>query len=390
MLATPAHLISDLTGDLDELASERRALAGMGDDLGICFIDAAEARVRHQIAAAAALDTPALKAKIGKATRDKAELEEQMAFQELRRKNEQLSRRVPLDEIPVDFLAIKSPSSHSPVSSVETDTPHEISARLQPRCHLKQRRNINPPPPNTQTYYYYQAASGLPIYLHPLDIRILLSHFGSYPAFPGTITVRVEGYSESTIDDNLRKRCKYLAHLPESADVVFIEADLEDVVSVDSLKNFESLLKSRTLRRREKGKKDDKAKAKAEEREREREKQWVSSLTHSSSRSDAITIQEFVDHSPSSTSGFESSSSPQQNAGAWGTKSFASALHSPSTRVHSPSTQSHNRGQDKARVKEEDEWDMDVAWHELQQRSSGGKKKNTKLVVLGGGGGRRR
>ncbi|EKM83967.1 hypothetical protein AGABI1DRAFT_67079 [Agaricus bisporus var. burnettii JB137-S8] len=390
MLATPAHLISDFTGDLDQLASERRTLASFGDDLGTCFIDAAETRVRLQIAAAAALDTPALKAKIEKAIRDKTDLEERTAFHQSRRKNEQLARKVPQEEVPVDFLAIKSPSTHSSAPStpaeLETDTPREVSARLQPRNHPKQRRNVNPPPPNTQTYYYYQAASGLPIYLHPLDIRILLSHFGSYPAFPGTIAVKVEGYSESTIDDNLRKRCKYLAHLPEGADVVFVEADLEDVVGADSLKNFESLLKSRILRRKEKGKKDDKAKARAEEREREREKHWASSLVYSSSRSEAIAIQEIVDHSSSSTSELENSSSlPRQNSGAWGTKSFASALHSPSTPVND------NRGQDKPREKIDDEWDMDAAWHELQQqRSGGGKKKNTKLVILGGGGGRRR
>jgi hypothetical protein len=129
---------------------------------------------------------------------------------------------------------------------------------------------VNPPPPSTQTYYYYQAASGLPIFLHPLDIKILLSHFNSYPAFPDDITVRVEARSEGTVNDDLRKRWKYLAHFPEGTDVVFIEADLEGVVGVEGLANFEGALKQRRARRREKGKKDDKAKVKAEEREKEK------------------------------------------------------------------------------------------------------------------------
>lgn len=396
MLATPTYLISDLTRDLDELASERRILAGMGDDLGISFVDGAEARVRQQITKAAALDTVTLKEKIEKTIRDQGELEERVAFHERRRKNQEL---VPQEEIPIDLLAIKSSGIRIPTPNALSES-QEISASQesfprstaeQPRHHHRQRRNLNPPPPTTQTYYYYQAASGLPIYLHPLDIRILLSYFSSYSAFPDHITIRVEAFSESTIDENLRKRCKYLAHMPEGADVVFVEADLEGVVGAEVLKNFEGLLKSRISRRKEKGKKDDKAKAKAEERERKREKLWTASAAYPTPHSRAITTEEPVD-SISSLMTLDTGASPsispspphqpQQTTGAWGARSFASALHSPP--INTP-----NRGQQKEGVNAEDEWDIDIAWHELE-RKSGGKKRGAKLVVLGGGGGRRR
>jgi hypothetical protein len=68
----------------------------------------------------------------------------------------------------------------------------------------RRRRNVNP---STSTYY---SASGLPIFLHPLDIKILLSHFSTYPAFPDAITLRVDAFSEGTVNDDLRKRCKYV------------------------------------------------------------------------------------------------------------------------------------------------------------------------------------
>ncbi|KAJ3534920.1 hypothetical protein NM688_g7058 [Phlebia brevispora] len=61
MLATPSALIADLTADLDDLATERRMLASMKDDLGVNFVDAADAKVRHQIEKATALETPQLK-----------------------------------------------------------------------------------------------------------------------------------------------------------------------------------------------------------------------------------------------------------------------------------------------------------------------------------------
>lgn len=403
MLATPTYLISDLTRGLDELTSERRILAGMNDDLGVSFVDAAEVKVRQQIAKAAGLDTPILKARIEKALKDQHELEDRVAFHEQSQKNE-VSRQAFQEEVPTEFLATKAQGIRTPTTTPsdkdQIPASQESQPRLtqkQPRNRARQRKNINPPPPSTQTYYYYQTASGLPIYLHPLDIRILLSHFSSYSAFPDDITVRVEAFSESTIDDDLRKRCKYLAHMPEGADVVFIEADLEGVVGAQGLKSFEGALKSRTARRKEKGKKDDRAKAKAEERDREKDKMWTSSASHSIANSHPITIHDSRhedDYSalivpPSQGPGTLPSPSPsssqqQQNiSGAWGARSFASALHSPPTRPPS-------QGQQRSRPNVEDEWDMDVAWHELEQKTGGRKKKNTKLVVLGGTGGRRR
>ncbi|KXN88938.1 RING finger protein 10 [Leucoagaricus sp. SymC.cos] len=401
MLATPTYIVSDLTRDLDELASERRLLARMKDDLGLSFVDRAEAKVRQQIANATALNSPILQGQIEKTTKDQHDLEERAAFRERRQRDEQSLQ----EEIPVEFLAIKSTGTQTPISSAPPES-HQVSNSQdslprspapQPRSHPRHRRNINPPPPTTQSYYYYQAASGLPIYFHPLDIRILLAHFNNYTAFPDTIDVRVEAFSESTIDDDLRKRCKYLAHMPEGADVVFIEADLEGVVGLEGLKNFEGSLKSRTTRRQEKGKKDDRAKAKAEEREREKEKLWTSSAAHAISCSSPISnltsppVDDFstpVASPPQDTGSTESSPPPppqqqQQASGAWGARSFASALHSPPT--HPPS-----QGQPKNRTNVEEEWNLDVAWHELEQRAGGRKKKSAKLVVLGGGGGRRR
>jgi hypothetical protein len=390
---------------LDELATERRLLAGMKDDLGVLFVDGADVKVKQEIDRATALDTSILRDQIEKALGDQQDIEGRVAFHEKKLKNEGVLQ----EEIPTEFLSIKTPGTRTPVSAAPADflqTPgsqdSQPRSKSQLRNHSRQRRNINPPPPTTQTYYYYQAASGLPIYLHPLDIRILLSHFSSYSSFPDTITVRVDAFSESTIDDDLRKRCKYLAHMPESADVVFIEADLEGVVGAEALKIFEGPLRSRASKRREKGKKEDRAKVKAEERERERErekqKSWTSSAASSISHSTSGSIRSpqpaagnfsalVASEAPQDSESPDSTPLPQQQqqiSGAWGARSFASALHSPPTQ--SPGS----RGQQRDRTSAQDEWDLDIAWHELEQRSGGRRKKGTKLVVLGGDGGRRR
>ena len=378
MLATPAYLISDLSKDLDDLATERRVLSEINDDLGISFVDGAEQKVRHQLAKVVALDSPHLKEKIDKASRDLRELEERFAFDRGRRDATETPQLL-YSDVPEEFLALKSGGAilrNNPPESNEA--PRFISS--QTRNIPKQRRNVNPPPPSTSTYYYYQAASGLPIFLHPLDIKILLSHFHSYSSFPDIITIRVESFSESTVNDDLRKRCKYLGHIPEGADVVFIEADLEGVVGVEGLKNFESALKMRTLRRKERGRKDDRARARAEEREREKGTRTM--------KSDEILAcaSLLAPNSPAEeNAALPVEPMPPQLPGAWGARSFASALHS--TPI------SHTRQSTPQPQREVDEWDVDEAWHELERNAGGRKKRgNRRLVVLGSGaaGGRRR
>jgi len=382
MLATPAYLISDLTRDLDELSTERRLLLGMNDELGILFVDGAHHQVRNQIAKVAALDTSSLKAQIDNSIRDQQELEEDFASRERRHSAEAIPR-LQSSDIPEEFLALKSIEtlSRAPNAPLNID---RRSMPTQTRHSPKQRRNVNPPPPSTSTYYYYQAASGLPIFLHPLDIRILLSHFHNYSSFPDTVTIRIESFSEGTVNDELRKRCKYLGHMPEGADVVFIEADLEGVVGADGLKNFEGALKMRTSRRKEKGRKDDRARARAEEREKEK-----NIIAHSEAATALPRPAMIIHDSPEDPGSLsdESQQSPQrpQLSGAWGARSFASALHSTTPR-HS------SQGRERTPQREMDELDVDEVWHELERDSGVRKKRGSRrLVVLGSGagGGRR-
>ena len=394
MLATPEYLVSSLNADLDEIAAERRVLSATQDALGLIFIDGAEKRVREQIEKAVALDTPGLKAQIDRSKRDLREIEERSAFHARRRKAEEITHASPaLSDAPAEFLALRSGGVITSSPPIEVTAP-ETRPGPQGRNQLRQRRNLNPPPPSTSTYYYYQAASGLPLFLHPLDIKILLSHFSDYSAFPDTITIRVESFAEGTVNDDLRKRCKYLAYLPEGADVVFIEADLEGVVGAEGLKNFEGPLKMRTSRRKEKGRKDDRAKARAEDREKASNPWTAATANYSVPSSAPLLIPDYVTEDTFAAVRSVGSQSLQQSSpavvapvtGLWGTRSFASALHSPPPTQGVSGQQQHRavRGRDL-----EDEWDMDVAWHELEQRSgaNGRKKRGNKLVVLGSGGG---
>ena len=393
MLATPAYLVSDLTRDLDELASERRVLSMMNDSLGVMFIDGADRKVREQIAKASALETPILKNQIDKARRDQREIEERVAFHARRQKAEEDAHAAVLSsEVPHEFLAARSGGNQTPTPVHSASQPNALRTQPQGRNQPRQRRNLNPPPPSTSTYYYYQAASGLPLFLHPLDIRILLSHFGGYSSFPDNITVRVESVAEGAVNDDLRKRCKYLAHMPEGADVIFVEADLDNVVSVEGLKSFEGPLKMRTARRKEKIKKEDRARFRAEEKEKERlSVPWSASRSSTAQplfiadlpTEDFSALGDVSDVPPPVESHPVPAGAPIPAAsGAWGPRSFATAALAPAGR-RPPSTSQ------RPRQVVEDEFDIDVAWHELEQRNGGGgrRKRANKLVVLGSGGG---
>jgi hypothetical protein len=390
MLATPEYLIADLTHDLDELDTERRMLSGMNDSLGVGFVDASVERIKRQIAYAEALEMdPSVKMAMIKAHRELQDaLKRDVKTQQRKR---DIVDAPPTEEGAPDAY-IASPSS------LPTPSQPASSGR-----NSRQRKNLNPPPPSGSSFYYYQAVSGLPIFLHPLDIRILLAHFSAYASFPDVVTVRIDAFSEGSVDDDLRKRCKYLGHLPEGTDVVFIEADLESIVGHEGLKAFEGALKSRRARRREKEKRDERASKRAEERIRERETAIVRSNSGWSGSWSAaapvggdagIGAQHYPyerAETPVEEPALSSTPPSAPVSGAWGSRSFASTARSAPTNANGG-----GRAAQRPTLNVDDDWDVDEAWHEIEQRAAGGgpggrKKRTARMVVLGGGsGGRRR
>jgi hypothetical protein len=117
-------------------------------------------------------------------------------------------------------------------------------------------------------YYFYQAL--LHYYLSPLDIRILKEAFGSFASFPATILPRVEHVSTGHIvDEDLRKRAKYLGHLPRGCEVSFLECDWTDTVSSEVLEKFSSEIERRRKRNQEKEAEEERARIRAEREEEE-------------------------------------------------------------------------------------------------------------------------
>jgi hypothetical protein len=131
-----------------------------------------------------------------------------------------------------------------------------------------QSRHLNPSTTTPSEYYFYQAL--LHYYLSPLDIRILKESFGSFAAFPATILPRVEHVSTGhVVDDELRKRAKYLAHLPYGCEVGFLECDWTDTIRPEILERFKPEISRRRDRNEEKDAREERARVRAEKEEEE-------------------------------------------------------------------------------------------------------------------------
>jgi len=112
-------------------------------------------------------------------------------------------------------------------------------------------------------YLFYQGL--LHYYLSPLDIRILKVAFGTYENFPSSLLPRIERVSTGHIvDDDLRKRIKYLGHLPHGCEVGFLECDWTDTVPPAVLEQFKADIERRRRRHMDKETREEKERILAE------------------------------------------------------------------------------------------------------------------------------
>ncbi|KAI1331741.1 hypothetical protein F5Y16DRAFT_359132 [Xylariaceae sp. FL0255] len=117
--------------------------------------------------------------------------------------------------------------------------------------------------PAGQKFHFYTAPPHL--YLSPLDIRILKTKFGDFADFPSTLLPRVEHISAGhVVDDALRKRAKYLAHLPQGCVISFLECDWTDIVPAEILEVFTDDLDRRRKLHRDKAAQEDRERLQAE------------------------------------------------------------------------------------------------------------------------------
>ena len=445
MLATPDHMLLELERELGELQAEWDL--SRGDDLGRDFVRAAREKVERQIGKVKGELVTDLVTKserdsreawteaVGGERREREKRRERESKAKERQERAQREKnQLDTGDVPNEFLAAQDGSfaSYNPNISIPPNLPVEPNPMPTPSSRKSRRRGATPATPFEQippspSYYFYQSALGANVFLHPLDIRILLAHFKSYSLFPPALSFTSSGFDPGTINDELRKRCKYLGHLPTGSEVIFVEAELEEIVGKEGLMAFEQPLRARREKRRARVKREDKAKSKWERTEREKMpiKQQTIPVTEdgdfmmalATSRADGglWSNEPGLGTSPghlqpgsvgSSTAHHSPGTSPSGIWGANANRTFASTLTSTTTAA--PVS--------RRRDVESEGWQVDAAWEAFDEMAisgrggavqesdkgaeaaktagggggrKGGKKGAKKTLVLGGGGGRR-
>lgn len=101
-------------------------------------------------------------------------------------------------------------------------------------------------------YYFYQAEDCQQMFLHPVNVRCLLREYGSLEASPDSITASVVEIVGHTVTEEIRRRHRYLAHLPLTCEFSICELALQQpVLSKETLDSFaDELEKRRRLRQK--------------------------------------------------------------------------------------------------------------------------------------------
>lgn len=107
--------------------------------------------------------------------------------------------------------------------------------------------------PRNHLVSFYQAEDGRPVFLQPIFTRFLLHEFGDWENLPVELpTVRIERVHAVTICEEIRRKNRFLSHLPLGSQISFAEVDLRSVLSRETKEHFAmDFEKIRDLRKKE-------------------------------------------------------------------------------------------------------------------------------------------
>ncbi|XP_037113725.1 RING finger protein 10 [Syngnathus acus] len=151
----------------------------------------------------------------------------------------------------------------SPEDTLESVLEETTDATSDPAPdHLSDEENAakESEPSRTQTsqvhgpfYYFYQAEDCQQMFLHPVNIRCLLREYGSLEASPDSITATVVEIEGHTVTEEIRRRHRYLSHLPLTCEFSICELSLQPpILSKETMDTFEDELEKRKRLRQKK------------------------------------------------------------------------------------------------------------------------------------------
>ncbi|KAJ6680351.1 RING FINGER 10 FAMILY MEMBER [Salix purpurea] len=114
------------------------------------------------------------------------------------------------------------------------------------------------------SYNFYQAIDGQHLILHPLNMKCLLHHYGSYDLLPHRVSGTILQLETATQSEAMRRRYRYLSHFSLTTTFQLCEIDLNAAISPNALIPFMDEIKKREKLRKQLANKEWKEKIKAE------------------------------------------------------------------------------------------------------------------------------
>jgi len=103
-----------------------------------------------------------------------------------------------------------------------------------------------------QVFYFYQSSDGQPIYLHALNVQMLVKEFGALEKCPPVIQAEILEKEGAVMSEHMRDRLRYLKHLPVSTNFEVAELDLSFLVSKETMNVFKDQVETRKRKRNRK------------------------------------------------------------------------------------------------------------------------------------------
>uniref|UniRef100_A0A2P2KWK0 RING finger protein 10 n=1 Tax=Rhizophora mucronata TaxID=61149 RepID=A0A2P2KWK0_RHIMU len=113
-------------------------------------------------------------------------------------------------------------------------------------------------------YNFYQAVDGQHLILHPLNMKCLLHHYGSYDMLPPRISGMILQLETITQSETTRRRYRFLSHFSLTTTFQLCEIDLSKMLPPDALFPFMDEIKKRKRQRQQLCRMEHKEKVKAE------------------------------------------------------------------------------------------------------------------------------
>ncbi|XP_043787234.1 RING finger protein 10 isoform X2 [Apis laboriosa] len=170
----------------------------------------------------------------------------------------------------------------------------------------------------TKFFYFYQAEDGQHLYLHAMNVKMLEMQYGNLENSPHIITGKLLEKEGGSLTEDLRRRLRYLCHLPLTCQFEVAEIELKPpIVSEEVLFSFRDQLALRHKRRQQREREERKREKKITEEENKRMGRYPTPIVHIDSQRhfpqwqpELLFSEENVPSPPESTTTSSVASSP--------------------------------------------------------------------------------